>query len=96
VLGIGIAQQHLVAVAHEPRADRPADCPRSHDDVLHRPTLIARSAGCSREDLEGLTRLVSMKLGLLLTTFAFGVVLLALGGWLVQGLRATPRLLVAR
>ena len=48
------------------------------------------------EDLEGLTRLVGMKLGLLLTTFAFGVVLLALGGWLVQGLRATPRLLVAR
>jgi hypothetical protein len=37
-----------------------------------------------------------MKLRLLFTTFAFGVLLLALGGWLVQGLRSTPRLLVSQ
>jgi hypothetical protein len=37
-----------------------------------------------------------MKLRLLFTTVAFGVLLFALGGWLLQGLRSTPRLLVAR
>jgi hypothetical protein len=37
-----------------------------------------------------------MKLHLLVATLAFGVLLLALGGWLVQGLRSTPRLLVAQ
>ena len=36
-----------------------------------------------------------MKLRLLLTTVALGVLVLALSGWLVQGLRSTPRLLVA-
>ena len=33
-----------------------------------------------------------MKLTLFVATFAFGVLLLALGGWLVQGLRSPPRL----
>jgi hypothetical protein len=37
-----------------------------------------------------------MKLGLFMATFALGMVLLALSGWLVQGMRSTPRLLVAR
>jgi len=37
-----------------------------------------------------------MKLSLLVATVAFGVLLLALGGWLVQGLRSTPRLLIAQ
>jgi hypothetical protein len=46
-----------------------------------------------REDLERLCVLVRMKLNLLVATFALGVLLLALGGWLVQGLRSTPRLL---
>jgi hypothetical protein len=47
-----------------------------------------------REDLERARVLVGMKLHLLVATLAFGVLLLALGGWLVQGLRSTPRLLV--
>jgi hypothetical protein len=37
-----------------------------------------------------------MKLHLLVATLAFGVLLLALAGWLVQGLRSTPRLLVTQ
>jgi hypothetical protein len=37
-----------------------------------------------------------MKLHLILATFAFGVLILALGGWLVQGVRSTPRLLVTQ
>jgi hypothetical protein len=49
-----------------------------------------------REDLERARVLVGMKLHLLVATLAFGVLLLALGGWLVQGLRSTPRLLVAQ
>ncbi len=49
-----------------------------------------------REDLELARVLVGMKLHLLVATFAFGVLLLALGGWLVQGLRSTPRLLVTQ
>jgi hypothetical protein len=49
-----------------------------------------------REDLELAGVLVGMKLSLLLATVAFGVLLLALGGWLVQGLRSTPRLLVTQ
>jgi hypothetical protein len=36
-----------------------------------------------------------MKRRLWLTAFAFGLLLLALGGWLVQAVRSTPRLLVA-
>ena len=47
-----------------------------------------------REDLARLRVLVGMKLNLLVATFALGVLRLALGGWLVQGLRSTPRLLV--
>jgi hypothetical protein len=49
-----------------------------------------------REDLGQARVLVGMKLTLLVATFAFGVLLLALGGWLVQGLRSTPRLLVTQ
>ena len=49
-----------------------------------------------REDLGRVRVLVSMKLNLLVAIFAFGVLLLALGGWLVQGLRSTPRLLVTQ
>ncbi|MDX6453920.1 MAG: hypothetical protein QOD48_27 [Gaiellaceae bacterium] len=49
-----------------------------------------------REDLGQTRVLVGMKLTLLVATFAFGVLLLALGGWLVQGLRSTPRLLVTQ
>jgi UPF0716 family protein affecting phage T7 exclusion len=37
-----------------------------------------------------------MKLTLLVATFALGVLLLAVGGWPVQGLRSTPRLLVTQ
>jgi hypothetical protein len=36
-----------------------------------------------------------MKRRLLFTVLALGLLVLALGGWLVQGLRVTPRLLVA-
>ena len=182
VLGIGVAQQHVVPVAREPRADRPTDRSGSHDDVLHRARLIgigsrgrrwrsapasstrmtcpstagegarrlgghtprvrwendaeARSRSSSttgrapsavarrrvvrapestsrtrslprspprrrsgsadrREEFGPLRVLVGMKLRLLLTTVALGVLVLALSGWLVQGLRSTPRLLVA-
>jgi hypothetical protein len=49
-----------------------------------------------REDLGRVCVLVGMKLHLLVATFAFGVLLLALGGWLVQGLRSTPRLLATQ
>ena len=48
-----------------------------------------------REEFGPLRVLVGMKLRLLLTTVALGVLVLALSGWLVQGLRSTPRLLVA-
>ena len=50
----------------------------------------------TREDLGRAGVLVSMKLSLLVATVAFGVLILALGGWLVQGLRSTPRLLVTQ
>jgi hypothetical protein len=36
-----------------------------------------------------------MKRRLLITTFAFGLLFLALAGWLVQAVRLMPRLLVA-
>jgi hypothetical protein len=36
-----------------------------------------------------------MKRRLLITAFAFGVLFLALAGWLVQVVRLTPRLLAA-
>ena len=39
--------------------------------------------------------LVDMKRRMLLISLAFGLVVLAVGGWLVQGLRWTPRLLAA-
>jgi hypothetical protein len=55
----------------------------------------ARALG-AREDSGRLRVLVGMKLHLIVATFAFGVLLLALGGWLVQGLRSTPRLLVTQ
>ena len=42
-----------------------------------------------------LRSLVDMKRRLLFTVLAFGLIVLALGGWLVQGLRWTPRVLVA-
>jgi hypothetical protein len=45
----------------------------------------------TREDFELLRSRVDMKVGLLMTAVAFGVLLLALGGWLVQGIRSTPR-----
>lgn len=47
------------------------------------------------EDSGRLRRLVSMQERLVITTLAFGLLFLALGGWLVQALRWTPRLLVA-
>jgi hypothetical protein len=56
----------------------------------------AQPVGVAREDLGRLRVLVGMKLHLLVATFAFGVLVLALGGWLVQGLRSTPRLLVTQ
>jgi len=36
-----------------------------------------------------------MRRRLLFTTLAFGLLVLAVGGWLVQGLRWTPRLIAA-
>jgi hypothetical protein len=36
-----------------------------------------------------------MKRRLMITAFALGLLFLALGGWLVQAVRLTPRLLVA-
>jgi hypothetical protein len=36
-----------------------------------------------------------MKRRLLITALAFGLLILALGGWLVQVVRLTPRLLAA-
>ena len=39
--------------------------------------------------------LVDMKRRMLLTTLAFGLLVLAVGGWLVQGVRWTPRLIAA-
>ena len=35
VLGVGVAQQHVVAVADQPRADGAADRPRADDDIRH-------------------------------------------------------------
>jgi hypothetical protein len=48
-----------------------------------------------REDFGRPHGLVNMKRRLLLTTLAFGLLFLALGGWLVQAVRWTPRLLLA-
>jgi hypothetical protein len=39
--------------------------------------------------------LVDMKRHMLFTTLAFGLLVLAVGGWLVQGVRWTPRLIAA-
>jgi hypothetical protein len=39
VLTVVVAEEHLLAVAGEPGADRSADRTRSDDDVLHRATL---------------------------------------------------------
>jgi hypothetical protein len=47
------------------------------------------------EEAAPLPSLADMKRRLLFTALAFGLLVLALGGWLVQGLRVTPRLLVA-
>ena len=47
------------------------------------------------EDPKPLRSLVDMKRRMLFTTLAFGLVVLAVGGWVVQGLRWTPRLLAA-
>jgi hypothetical protein len=48
-----------------------------------------------REDFGRPHGLVHMKRRLLITAFAFGLLFLALVGWLVQVVRLTPRLLVA-
>jgi hypothetical protein len=48
-----------------------------------------------QEDFGRLQGLVNMKRRLLLTGLAFGVLFLALGGWLVQCVRLMPRLLVS-
>ena len=47
------------------------------------------------EDPRPLRSLVDMKRRMLFTTLALGLLVLAVGGWLVQGLRVAPRLLVA-
>ena len=47
------------------------------------------------EDRDRVRSLVDMKRRLLFTTLAFGLLVLAVGGWLVQGLRWTPRLIAA-
>ena len=51
MLGVRVAEQHVVPVAGEPRADRPADGSGSHDDVLqlHCPTLIVQRCARLRE-----------------------------------------------
>jgi hypothetical protein len=49
----------------------------------------------TREDFGRLSGLVDMKRRLMITALALGVLLLALGGWLVQCARVMPRLLVA-
>jgi hypothetical protein len=45
------------------------------------------------EDFGRVRSLVGMKRRLLFTMFAFGLLALAVGGWVVQGLRFAPRAL---
>ena len=45
------------------------------------------------EDFGDRHSLVHMKRRLVITAFAFGLLILALGGWLVQAVRLTPHLL---
>jgi hypothetical protein len=55
----------------------------------------SRQGHSSREDFSRHHSPVTMRRRLLITAFAFGLLLLALGGWLVQVARLTPRLLAA-
>ena len=43
VVGIGVAEEHRMAVAGEPRADRPADRARADDDVVGHATCSTRA-----------------------------------------------------
>jgi hypothetical protein len=47
------------------------------------------------EDPRGARSLVDMKRRLLFTFLALALLVLAVGGWLVQGIRHTPRLIAA-
>jgi hypothetical protein len=47
------------------------------------------------EDATPAPSLEGMKRRLLFTALAFGLIVLAVGGWIVQGLRWTPRALLA-
>jgi hypothetical protein len=47
------------------------------------------------EEADALRSLVDMKRRLLFTALAFALLVLAVGGWLVQGLRWPPRRLLA-
>jgi|HubBroStandDraft_3_1064219.scaffolds.fasta_scaffold2485489_1 hypothetical protein len=46
------------------------------------------------EERRRLRSLVAMKQRLLLTTLALGLLVLAVGGWILQGLRYAPRALL--